>query len=726
VIGLLAKETAVARPGYNRWLTPAAALAVHLCIGQVYALSVFYGPLSHLIGGTRPAPGDWTEAQLGWIFTVAIVTLGLSTALAARWLDRAGPRAVIFVAACCFGGGFLVSALGVRLHQIPLLFLGSGVLGGIGLGLGYVGPISPLVQFFPERRGLATGLAIMGFGGGAMIAAPLSTFLVARLGVAETFVVMGVIYFVVMAIGTFAIRAPGLAEVPRPAAMEASMTVEAAVRTPEFYLLWVMLAVNVVAGIGVLGQASEILSQKLGAMATPAAIAGFVGLLSLFNMAGRIVFASASDYLGRRTTYSILLFASAVLYAIAPFVGAHVSVAVFALQYAVMMSFYGGGFATIPAYIADCFGPRFVGGIHGRILTAWSAGVLGSVALDMFRDHQIAGGVARAAAQASTMHIMGGLLLVGLVCNLMITAGPPAQGAPPDAAEAGPWAALPRRVQWRGRAPLIIVWLLIGASIAWGVSETMAQASQLELSWRLALTLLPLVLGVVVTVVFHYLDNSRFAVRGVGASYFAAVALLFALYASLMATEVWQRAVRTTSMAHTEITALDAAVRIGEALHPQDPRVRRAAQAELAAASLDGVRIAPAGSVDPQQGLYAIAVDKAFFQGAPAANTAFFQAIREAHAASQERHTLLEARLGREKLFSLLLFGLLTQVAIAFCQAGNIRAIGVTVMLFSVAFAASVGILELMDNGLTMARAPAAVFAPSTPMKESIPLGSTN
>ena len=708
MIRLLAKQAAVARPGFNRWRVPPAALAVHLCIGQVYALSVFYGPLSHLIGGARSAPGDWTQAQLSSIFTVAIVTLGLSTAFAARWLDRAGPRAVIFVAACCFGGGFLISALGVRLHQISLLYLGSGVFGGIGLGLGYVGPISPLIQFFPDRRGLATGLAIMGFGGGAMIAAPLSTFLMARLaptastGVAETFVVMGAIYFLVMMFGAFAIRTPNIASSPHPAPAEASMTVEAAVRTPEFYLLWVMLAVNVVAGIGVLGETSEILRQKLGALATPAAIAGFVGILSLFNMAGRIIFASASDYLGRRATYTILLLLSAVLYASAPYVGAQVSVPLFALQFAIMMSFYGGGFATIPAYIADCFGPKFVGGIHGRILTAWSAGVLGSVALGIFCDHEIAAGVPSPAAHAMTLQIIGGLLLVGLVCNWFIAPGlHTGLGSPAEPeVEAGAPAAIGRRRPRRLSAPLVGLWLLVGGPIGWGIAQTIAQASELELSWRLALTLLPLFLGILVTVGFYYLEKSRFAVQGVGAPYFAAVALLFALYASLMATEVWQRSVRSTSLMHTEITALDSAVKIAEGIHPQDVRVRRAAESELGSAAVGSAENTAGKNNDPLQSLYAIAGDKVFFDGMPAANAAFYQAIEEAHSANHERKTLQGARLAPEKLFSLLLFGLLTQVAIAFCQSG-IRAVGVAVMLFSIAFAASVGILELMDNGLS-------------------------
>ena len=401
MIGILAKDRAVARAGFSRWFVPPAALAVHLCIGQVYALSVFYGPLSRLIGGSTAAAGDWTPAELDWIFTLAIVTLGVSAALAARWQYRAGPRAVMFTAACCFGGGFLISALGVHLHQLWLLFLGYGVVGGIGLGLGYVSPVSTLIQWFPDRRGLATGLAIMGFGGGAMIAAPLSTFLIdvfrsaSSAGVAEAFATMGAIYFVAMVIGAFAIRTPSPDNATRAQANKSSITIETAIRTPQFYLLWVMLAVNVVTGIGVLGQASEMLHENLGVLATPAAILGFVGLLSLFNMAGRILYASASDYLGRRNTYTILLLAGATLYAAAPYTGAQVNAALFVLEYAIMISIYGGCFATLPAYIADCFGPKFVAGIHSRLLTAWSAGALGSVALIAFREHEIVTGASK-------------------------------------------------------------------------------------------------------------------------------------------------------------------------------------------------------------------------------------------------------------------------------------------------------------------------------------------
>lgn len=426
MIGILSKERTVAPVGFSRWLVPPAALAVHLSIGQAYALSVFYAPLSHLIGGSRPAPGDWTPSQLSWIFTLAIVVLGVAAAVAARWQHQAGPRAVMFVAACCFGGGFLISALGVELHQISLLYLGYGVLGGIGLGLGYISPISTLVRWFPDRRGFATGLAIMGFGGGAMIGAPLSTWLMSEFrtasspGVAEAFAAMGAIYFVAMAVGAFTIRTPARDDERRLHAAEPSVTLEGAMREPQFYLLWVVLAVNVVTGIGVLAQAPEMLTENLGPLATPAAILGFVGLLSLFNMAGRVLCASASDYLGSRNTYAVLLLTGAALYASAPYISSQVNVAFFVLQCAIMMSIYGGGFATLPNYVADCFGPDFVEGIHGRLLTAWSAGTLGSVGLFAFRQHQIAAGVPPPVAYATTLEIMAGLFLVGVVCNALI------------------------------------------------------------------------------------------------------------------------------------------------------------------------------------------------------------------------------------------------------------------------------------------------------------------
>ena len=435
--GFFSRERIVAPNNYNRWLVPPAALAVHLCIGQAYAFSVFNGPLSKVIGVTEAAPDDWKLTTLGWIFSLAIVFLGLSAAFGGKWLEKVGPRVTMFVAACCFGGGFLVSALGVQLHQIWLLYLGYGVLGGIGLGLGYVSPVSTLIKWFPDRRGMATGMAIMGFGGGAMIGAPLSVFLMdtfksaTSVGVAQTFVVMGVLYFISMMIGALAIRVPQEGWKPAgwtpPVAGAKKMVthnhvhIDQALKTPQFYLLWLALCLNVTAGIGVLGQASLMIQESFKDVVTPAAAAGFVGLMSLFNMGGRFVWSSASDWLGRKTTYMIYFLLGIAIYSSVPAATHAGNVAMFVICYCIIISMYGGSFSTIPAYLADIFGTKFVGGIHGRLLTAWSAaGVFGPVLVNYIREYQVAHGVPKADAYTDTMYIMAVLLVVGLICNLMV------------------------------------------------------------------------------------------------------------------------------------------------------------------------------------------------------------------------------------------------------------------------------------------------------------------
>ncbi|MGZ5056444.1 MAG: OFA family MFS transporter, partial [Methylobacter sp.] len=273
----LSKDKIIAKPGFNRWLVAPAALAVHLCIGQVYAFSVFNLPLTKVLGVTESLPEDWKLTELGWIFSLAIMFLGLSAAFAGKWLEQVGPRVTMFCSALCFSCGFFIAALGVELHQIWLLYLGYGVLGGIGLGLGYVSPVSTLIKWFPDRRGMATGLAIMGFGGGAMIGAPLSVFLMkhfaspASVGVTETFMTMGCIYLVFMMIGAFNIRLPEEGWLPenfQPDLRKSKLItnnhvhVEQVLKTPQFYLLWLVLCLNVTAGIGVLGQASA-MSQEM-------------------------------------------------------------------------------------------------------------------------------------------------------------------------------------------------------------------------------------------------------------------------------------------------------------------------------------------------------------------------------------------------------------------------------------------------------------------------------
>lgn len=430
------KSRITARAGYSRWLVPPSALSVHLCIGQAYAFSVFNEPLTRVIGIAAPAADDWKLTTLGWIFSLAIVFLGLSATVGGKWLEKVGPRLTMFVAACCFGGGFWLAALGVYLHQIWLLYLGYGVIGGIGLGLGYVSPVSTLIKWFPDRRGMATGMAIMGFGGGAMIGAPLAVWLMdhfksaVSVGVMEAFIVMGGLYFVSMMIGALTIRIPPHGWQPEgwvPPKVENKMItqnhvhIDQALKTPQFYLLWLVLCLNVTAGIGVLGQASVMIQEMFKGSVTPAAAAGFVGLLSLFNMGGRFFWSSASDYLGRKNTYFVFFVVGACLYALIPGMGQVGNVALFVILYALIMSMYGGGFSTIPAYLADIFGTRYVGGIHGRLLTAWStAGVLGPVLVNYIREYQIGQGVAKADAYNVTMYIMAGVLVLGFVCNLLI------------------------------------------------------------------------------------------------------------------------------------------------------------------------------------------------------------------------------------------------------------------------------------------------------------------
>ena len=423
--GILDRSRIIAGPGYNRWLVPPAALAIHLCIGMAYGFSVFWLPLSRAIGSKCPAGSgilnalfttscDWLVADLNWVFTLFIVVLGVSAAVWGGWLERAGPRKAGVIAALCWSGGLLLGAGGIITHQLWILWLGTGVLGGIGLGLGYISPVSTLIKWFPDRRGMATGMAIMGFGGGAMIGAPLAQMLMAHFatpgspGVWQTFVVMGLIYLVFMIGGAFGYRLPAPDWQPagwtRPAPNVKAMITHGQVhlnnahKTAAFWCIWVVLCMNVSAGIGVLSMASPMLQEIFGGSllghpevsftalsdsqrGTVAAIAaGFAGLLSLFNIGGRFFWASLSDHIGRKTTYFVFFLLGIAMYALAPWAAHAGSKVLFVAFFCVILSMYGGGFATVPAYLADMFGTQFVGAIHGRLLTAWStAGVIGPV-----------------------------------------------------------------------------------------------------------------------------------------------------------------------------------------------------------------------------------------------------------------------------------------------------------------------------------------------------------
>jgi MFS family permease len=435
-LALLDRERTIARPGFNRWLVPPAALAIHLCIGQAYAFSVFKIPMTTLLGIAAPVAGDWPQGTIAHLFQVAIAFLGISAAVFGAWLERVGPRRAMLTSAVCFSGGFLVGALGIWLHQFWIAVLGYGVLGGIGLGLGYISPVSTLIKWFPDKPGMATGLAIMGFGGGAMIASPLSVALMAHfktatsMGVAQAWVAMGVIYFVFMMFGTFTVRLPAVGWAPRgfsPASVSgrmittANVTVNSATMTPQFWLLWIMLCVNVTAGIGIIEQASPMIQEMFSGKVTAVAAGGFVGLLSLANMSGRFLWSSLSDVIGRRATYATFFLVGPALYLAIPVTGKAGSVPLFVLSCAIIITMYGGGFATIPAYLRDLFGTMHVGAIHGRLLTAWSAaGILGPLLVNTIRQHEIDQGIAKADAYALSMHLMAGLLLVGLISNFLV------------------------------------------------------------------------------------------------------------------------------------------------------------------------------------------------------------------------------------------------------------------------------------------------------------------
>jgi MFS family permease len=445
--GLLDRSRTIAPAGYNRWLVPPAALAIHLAIGQAYAFSVFNKPLGSLISGdaTKPAPTDWTPGQIGWTFSIAIVLLGLSAAIFGKWLERVGPRKAMMAASLCFGGGFLIGSLGIHLHNLWLLYFGYGFIGGIGLGIGYISPVSTLIKWFPDRKGVATGMAIMGFGGGAMIGSPLANNLMAHFkdsapqGVAPTFIVMGIIYLIFMQWGVWTIRVP--ADDWKPAGYvpneehsalitTGNVSADNAIKTPQFWLLWVVLLCNVTAGIGVLETASPLIQETfsdaamgVGKGVTAAAAAGFVGLLSLFNLLGRFFWSSASDKIGRKPIYLIYFGLGVVLYSFIPTLGHNLNLTLFVVVACLIISMYGGGFSTAPAFLSDLFGKYQVGAIHGRLLTAWStAGVLGPLIVHSLSESRKAAGFTGAAAYQTVFYTMAGLLAVGFLADLAVTA----------------------------------------------------------------------------------------------------------------------------------------------------------------------------------------------------------------------------------------------------------------------------------------------------------------
>ncbi|TSI15588.1 OFA family MFS transporter [Brevibacterium aurantiacum] len=428
---VLTRSAIVAPKNFNRWLIPPAALAIHLCIGQVYAFSVFKIPfMTHFDAG---------EVSIGWIFSLAILMLGISSAIFGPWVEKNGPRASMVAAGTCWVIGFFIASLGIMTGQLWLVYLGYGVIGGIGLGIGYISPVSTLMKWFPDRPGLATGLAIMGFGGGALIASPMSNQLMSLYGggpepenlvagLTPTFVTLGIVYAVVIAAGAFVIRVPHPEWTPKnfdpakattkPMQTTGNVSVRNAIRTPQFWLLWVVLFLNVTAGIGILENAAPMIQSYFGI--TAAAAAGFVGLLSIGNMGGRFIWSTTSDYLGRKNNYMMYLGVGLLLYLVVALFGGN-SIVLFILATLVIISFYGGGFSTIPAYLKDLFGVYQVGAIHGALLTAWSAaGVAGPLIVNSVVEAGEKAGKTGPELYTPGMYIMVGALAIGFIANILV------------------------------------------------------------------------------------------------------------------------------------------------------------------------------------------------------------------------------------------------------------------------------------------------------------------
>jgi MFS family permease len=464
--GVFSRDRITAGPQFNRWLVPPCALAIHLCIGMAYGFSVFWLPMSRLITNPDAACAgqgfiseltttscNWSVPDVTHIFEIFIAVLGISAAIWGRWLEHAGPRKAGFIAAICWGGGLVLMGVAVSIHQLWLVYL-VAVIAGVGQGLGYITPVSTLIKWFPDRRGMATGFAIMGYGGGAMIGAPLAVWFMGHFtqggvaGVSQTLIALGIIYFVFMAGGALGFRVAPSGWLPvgwtAPATQQAlgmishqNVHVDRSWKTPQFWLIWGVLCLNVTAGIGVISMASPMLqdmfgAQLLGADVTTAltatqkagivaAAAGLVGLISLFNALGRLFWASLSDKIGRKNMYYAIFVIGIVVYCLLPTWGHLGLPMLFVASICVILSMYGGGFATVPAYLADIFGPQMVGAIHGRLITSWSvAGVVGPALIAGLRQFEIDHGVAHNLVYDITLYIMAALLVGGLICNFFI------------------------------------------------------------------------------------------------------------------------------------------------------------------------------------------------------------------------------------------------------------------------------------------------------------------
>jgi MFS family permease len=530
--GWLDRGRTVAGPHFNRWLLPPAALAIHLSIGMAYGFSVFWLPLSKALPGAPACTAtagwiseltagcNWRVESVNITFILFTVVLGLAAAVWGNWVERVGPRKSAVVAAACWCGGLALGSIAINLHQLWLFWLGTGVIGGIGLGLGYLSPISVLIRWFPDRRGMATGMAVMGFGGGAMVGAPLAVMLMRHFqtpgepGVAATFLALAVIYATFMLGGAFGYRLPPRGWRPTgwvppkdgPVTLSHSVHVSRAWKTPTFWCIWGALCMNISAGIGVLSMASPMLQEIFGGRllgndlgidalnadqhAQIAIIAvGFTGILSLFNIAGRFFWAVLSDRIGRRNTFYCFFLIGIPLYAAMPVLGAGGHIILFVAGFCVIMSMFGGAFATVPAYLSDMFGTEMVSAIQGRVLTAWStAGVIGPLLMSAIRNQQIESSTALARAYDPAFYLLAGLLFAGLVCNALVRPVAERHFMTSTELEKHRYEIRYHGVRAPSTAPIlatpaalsagaVAVWLAVCLPLAWGIWMTVQRAA---------------------------------------------------------------------------------------------------------------------------------------------------------------------------------------------------------------------------------------------------------
>ncbi len=419
-------ERADAAPVFNRWFIPVAAVAIHICIGSVYAWSTFNRPIKAIFPHS-----PWWFSPPYTQFTSALVLLGLSAAFMGPWVEKRGPRAAATAAATFFGSGLVLGGIGLWLHEAVVAWIGMGIIAGIGCGLGYIAPVSTLVKWFPDRRGMATGFAIMGFGGGAFFAGLLNPYLMSKFSVARTLMLLGVTYFIIIMIGARIIRRPPAGWRPanyqgpartNPMITTRSVSRNFALGTVQFYLLWGILFINVTAGIGILAQASPMFQDLFRKTAVQAGL--FVSLISIFNACGRIFWASLSDFIGRRVTYITFFIAQFALFLAIPKIAADGKILLFEIATLTVFTMYGGGFATIPAFLADIFGEDNVGAIHGVLLTSWSAAaVAGPVIVTELSERAkaaLAPGESRVHIYDQPLRVLACLLVLGFILTLLL------------------------------------------------------------------------------------------------------------------------------------------------------------------------------------------------------------------------------------------------------------------------------------------------------------------